>query len=425
MNKTMEDKKGVNRGLAVFVALWSVILGTQNLYFSQTSSNSIIILKTIADKILSEQSYSFVDTETGKRYTNLERVKSFEEINLVSQYANWRYENGVLNIAMLRLSELLKDNRYGNFTFDNIEFIFQNKNYFINKPKNKSKWEYPFGQFFALEQLDDCGSMGASLIDVYQKKKNDKYFEYLLKAGNHILNIQHRLKDGTLCRLEPVEKTVWADDLFMSVPFLARMGELTGEKKYFDDAVKQVIQFYKYLWDTKTELYFHGWYSNEKVNGVAHWGRANGWVIVAQVELLKILPNDHPKRNELIKILKQQIDGVARYQSQSGLWHQLLDKNDSYLETSCTAMFTYGIAAAVNEGWIPEHNISIAQNGWEGLKSKITGIGQVKDICVGTGIEKDLGYYYNRPTKLQDIHGLGAVILAGTEIVKYEKNKNK
>ena len=82
---------------------------------------------------------------------------------------------------------------------------------------------------------------------------------------------------------------------------------------------------------------------------------------------------------------------------------------------------TYSIAKAVNESWIDERYKTIARAGWEGLKSKITPDGQVKDICVGTGIRDDMYFYYHRPKKLNDVHGLGAVILAGSEILKMGK----
>lgn len=147
--------------------------------------------------------------------------------------------------------------------------------------------------------------------------------------------------------------------------------------------------------------------------------------MMAQVELLDYLPMDYPNRKKLLKILYQQILGISRYQDISGMWHQLIDKNDSYLETSSTAMFTYSIAKAVNNGWIDKRYISIAIEGWEGLKKNINEDGLVKNICQGTGIENDLLYYYKRPTPLNDIHGLGAILLAGNEIIKFKRDNNK
>jgi unsaturated rhamnogalacturonyl hydrolase len=150
---------------------------------------------------------------------------------------------------------------------------------------------------------------------------------------------------------------------------------------------------------------------------VAFWGRANGWAMLAQVDLLDKLPLEHPKRDTLLALLQRHILGLARYQSGNGLWHQLLDKTDSFLETSCTAMFTYAIVRAVKKGYIEKRYLSIAEKGWEGIVSKIHVDGQIEGVCTGTGVSDNLVDYYNRPTPLNDVHGIGAVLLAGSEII--------
>lgn len=397
-----------------------------NSIFSQSSKETEAVLRKVADKIVSENVLEFVDSKTGEKYSQLKKDDDLHFLNCATEFCDWDYPSGVLNITMLELGKLLKDKKYINYSIDTYKFIFNNAPFITEITEGRTKWSTPLGQLFTLEELDDCGAMGSGLIDVYSNyEQRDDYLAYIKRAANHILNKQDRLSDGTLCRKRPVRYTIWADDLYMGIPFLARMGKLTGEQKYFDDAAKQVIQFTDYLWNDYTGLYSHCWQSDDSTNGVAHWGRANGWVIVAQVELLKHLPNDYPQREKLINILKQQINGVARYQSESGLWHQILDKQDSYLETSASAMFVYGIASAVNEGWIPERYIAIALNGWEGLKTTITENGTVKGICVGTGINSAMKHYYTRPTKDDDVHGLGPVIMAGIEIDKYLLNKGK
>jgi len=147
--------------------------------------------------------------------------------------------------------------------------------------------------------------------------------------------------------------------------------------------------------------------------------------MMAKVHLLNNLPEDYPGREDVIMDLERQILGIAKYQSADGLWHQILDKSDSYLESSCSAMFTYCIARAVNQKWIDERYGSIAIRGWEGLKEyKIQLDGQVKDICIGTGIEDNLVFYYERPARLNEKHGLGAVIDAGVEVIKLKKTKS-
>ncbi len=270
--------------------------------------------------------------------------------------------------------------------------------------------------------LDHVGAMGASVLAVHEINPQKRYREYLDSAANYIMTKEKRLEDGTFCRTFPFEMTVWGDDLYMSIPFLARMGALTGEQKYFDEATKQVILFNKHLWDPQTNLFFHCWYNDIKQNGVAHWGRCNGWIIMAQIELLSQLPENYPQREELIRLLTRQIVGLSRYQDASGLWHQLIDRENTYLETSATAIFTYAIAKAINEGWLDNRYAYIAAQGWEGLSGKILADGQVEGICMGTGISTATFYYANRPTPLNDIHGLGAALLAGSEVMKlYQK----
>ena len=209
-------------------------------------------------------------------------------------------------------------------------------------------------------------------------------------------------------------------DQFISqvVAFIDRRPQCTGDPKYFDFAIKQVEQFNRYIYDSTTGLYFHTYFNDENMNGVARWGRCNGWVALAQAELLHYLPANHPKRNSLTKLLLRQIVGFSRYQDSSGMWHQVLDRPESYEESSVTAMFVYTVARAVNEGWINRRFITIAQNGWEALAKKVTADGQVPDICIGTSVEEDLQYYFSRPKALNDTHGLGAFLMAGAEMVR-------
>jgi rhamnogalacturonyl hydrolase YesR len=155
---------------------------------------------------------------------------------------------------------------------------------------------------------------------------------------------------------------------------------------------------------------------------VAFWGRANGWALLAQIDLLERLPENHPQRDALIMLFQRHILGIARFQDFSGLWHQLIDKNDSFLETSCSAMFTYAIARAVNLGYLEDRYAAIARSGWGGITTKILPDGQIEGVCTGTIVYDDLSSYYQRPTPLNDIHGLGVVILAGEEMIRLSGN---
>jgi len=389
--------------------------------FAQTiSPDTEEITRRVADYVLRNTSFKFINKETGESWNSTKNIGYSPLVRVKSLYNEWYYVNGVLNIGMVQLGKLLNDKKYADYSLHNFDFIFSNLDYFKKQYDEKvegSSWD----QYFRLSKLDDCGAMAASLTDVYQLAKKKEYFDYLNKAIHYITTKQERLRDGTFVRPDPRKMTLWADDLYMSVPFLARMGKITGNMKYFDDAIRQVENFTKYLYDIHTGLYYHCWYSDVNMNGVAHWGRCNGWLMMAQTELLNNLPANHPKRQSLINLLLRQIIGLSRYQDTSGLWHQILDKPDSYLESSSTAMFVYSISKAVNQGWIDKSYLSVAFNGWKGLITRIQPDGQVRDICVGTGIEDNIKFYYERPTELNDVHGLGAVILAGIEIMNSER----
>jgi unsaturated rhamnogalacturonyl hydrolase len=378
-------------------------------------------LRAVADAVLKNATFQFVDQKNGALFKSPNEAPPDAQLRPESPYTDWRYWNGVLNIAMLRAADALHDSAYATFSKRNIAFCFDNYKYFEGRYRNQGKWNYPLGQMFIMEELDDCGAMGASVIEVQRRAPQDRYLKYTHQAAEHILTEQARLDDGTLVRSFPHKWTLWADDLYMSVSFVSRMGELSGDRRYFDDAAMQVINFHKRLFDQEKGLMHHCWYSDVSRPGVAYWGRANGWAMLAQVDLLDRLPKDHPKRDTLLVLLQRHILGIAQYQGGDGLWHQLLDKVDSYLETSCSAMFTYSIARAVSKGYIEPRYSSIAKRGWEGVMSKIRTDGQVEGVCTGTGVSDDLVFYYHRPTPLNDVHGIGAVLLAGTEVLGLPK----
>lgn len=391
--------------------------------FAQPRDIDEVIIRTIADNVLNQTTLGYKAAGSEETYNSINDIPEGVEVRFRDPFTEWGYLMGVMNIAMIHLGKQLNDKKYINYPIKHVANGFNSYKYFQDRFKNdRPHYRWPYGQFWTMGSLDDCGAMAASVIEVYQMEKKKEYKIYIDKTADFIMNKQDRLADGTLCRKTPHEMTVWADDLYMSVPFLARMGHLTGDIQYFDDALNQVFNFTKYLWDAKTELFFHCYYDDLKRNGVAHWGRCNGWIIMSQCHLLELLPEDHPKREELRHYLERQILGLAKYQTAEGLWRQLIDKSDSYTESSASAMFVYGIAKAVNEGWIDKRYASIALHGWQGLKEhKITIKGQLKDICVGTNIDDSIVYYYNRPARTDETHGLGAVIDAGVEILKLKK----
>lgn len=394
---------------------------------SQHTAGDIETVKKVADLILEEAVFKFRGEDNNKIYNSTDEIPDNVQVEFASKYGEWHYTNGVLNMAMINLSEFTGDEKYSDFARRHVAFGFDNYKFFQARyTGDRRHYHFPFGQLWTMSELDDCGAMGACVIEVYGMDKRPEYREYIVNSAKHISEGQERLSDGSLARTFPHEMTLWADDLYMSVPFLVRMAKFSDDDKYFDDAILQVKNFTKHLWDEEKELFWHCYYSDLDRNGVAHWGRCNGWIILAQAHLLEYLPEDHPEWEAIRKNLERQIVGVARYQNGQGLWHQVLDRTDSYTESSCSAMFVYAVAKSVNEGWIDGRYASVALQGWEGLKEhKLTDRGEMKDVCVGTGIRDDMVFYYNRPARLNEKHGLGALIDAGIEVIKLKQSLSR
>jgi rhamnogalacturonyl hydrolase YesR len=379
--------------------------------------SSVAALRAVADGVLMDASMLIVERTTGKRLTVSEVVSASDSLALASPYNDWRYWTGVLHHGLDAVGEALNDTAYSSFSARNVEFGFSASALFEQRYRGEDKWSYPYGQFFVMNELDDCGAIGSSVIEVHRRHPRSAYHQYLEKAARHILLQQSRLDDGTFVRSFPRRFTLWADDLYMGVSFLSRYGAMTGRKDVFDDATRQVIQYHRRVFDTGKKLMAHCWYADSGARNPAFWGRANGWAMLAQIDLLERLPEGYEARDTLVSLFRRHVEGIARYQSTTGLWHQLLDRNDTYLETSASAMFTYSIARAVQRGFLEEEWMTVARDGWNGVLTRIRPDGQIEGVCTGTVVSDDLAYYERQPTPLNDIHGIGAVLLAGAVIL--------
>ncbi|WP_243348161.1 glycoside hydrolase family 105 protein [Parabacteroides sp. FAFU027] len=409
------------------------VLGTiiPTVFSQKTDSVALKAAVSIADRIIRSTPYEFINTKTKETYTTVKGLPLSPDVKVKSEYNDWHYTNGIMYLGMMELGQKLNEPKYRNYVQKNMDFVFNegNLDYFKQLYDQAIKQDDPwnkvrrlsFHMIFRNKRLDDNGTMGASLIELYKTKKDAAYYKYIQTANEHLLYFEPRLADGLIARIWPHEKTVWADDIYMGVSFLCRMGSLTGDVKYFDDAANQVLSVNKYLWCKEKQIYYHCYHTDVKENGVAHWGRANGWIAMAHADLLTYMPKNHPKRQAVIDNFKQQMAGVCRYQGKNGLWHQLLDKEDSYDETTCTAMFVYALAKGVKNGWLHKDYIHVANSGFRGMMTMINDKGDVSGICTGTGIMPSLSFYYNRPTESNTMMGEGPVLRALVEMIDAPK----
>lgn len=397
---------------------------------AQAKLSAADVATKIADRILSSTTYEFKNTKTGQTYSSLKDVPLDMNIHVSCKYNNWHYTNGVTHIALMELADKTGEKKYDDYVLRNMNFVFNDGNlpFFRKQYDQAMKDEGWYGvrklswhMIFRGKRLDDNGPMGASLIDLQMKHPNKSFLNYINETADHLNHGEPRLADGTIARIWPHVNTIWADDAFMAISFLSRMARMTGDAKYLDDAANQVIKYHQYLWCPEKQIFYHCYHTDNKEHGVAHWSRANGWVFMATADLLDVMPENHPLRLQVLECFRRQCSGVARYQGKNGLWHQLLDKEDSYEEITGTSMFVFGIARGVKRGWLHPDFIYVAEQGLKGMLSKISEEGDVTAICIGTGIMPSPAYYYNRPTQTNDPMGEGPVLRALIEMIDAPK----
>lgn len=368
-----------------------------------------------------------VDRRTGEELTDpkSEPIASAALDTGASKFSPLAYDMGVVYSGMLRVGRVTGDTNFANFTARRMQFIHDWRPYF---QRSEQQFHLRRGNAFASllepDSLDDSGSMCAAMVRARCAGVGPDLKLQIDVWSAYIFNKQFRIFDGTLARQRPQRESLWADDAYMCIPALTEMGRLTGDRKWFDDAVKQALQLSQHLFVPEKGLHMHGKNLNSQDAPRFFWGRANGWIILAYCDLLDVLPKDYPGYEPVKARLQTILRGVAEYQDgTTGLWHQMLDRTDSYLETSASAMFVYGFAHAINQAWIsPTTYGSIVQAGWNGLSTRINREGQVEGTCVGTTFAGDQVYYYHRPASVYAMHGYGPVLLAGAAMIELLEN---
>ncbi|RPI00294.1 MAG: hypothetical protein EHM64_17290, partial [Ignavibacteriae bacterium] len=141
----------------------------------QTSDETKIKLAAVAQSVLSSGIFQLKEERKEPAVNSYVNVPLKKLKHLVSPYNDWRYWNGVLNIAMMDLGRVMENSAYVDFAKRNIAFGFEVAPEFEKDYNGEGKWNYPFGQFFLMEELDDCGAMGASVIEAYRISPTPSY----------------------------------------------------------------------------------------------------------------------------------------------------------------------------------------------------------------------------------------------------------
>lgn len=243
----------------------------------------------------------------------------------------------------------------------------------------------------------DVNVYGILPLELFIQTNNQIFF----KQGIELADIQweNPSSDG-LTR----QTRFWVDDVWMIGSLQVQAYRATGNLIYLERAALEIDTYLQRL-QQPNGLFYHG------ENAPFYWGRGNGWVAAGLAELLSQLPEDNPHYESILIGYRKLMNTLLQYQSEDGMWRQLIDHKEAWKETSCTAMFGYAMAVGVKEGILSTSNYSEAyQKAWLSLVEYINEEGKVTNVCVGTGQSQDVDFYLTRPKTTGDYHGQAPVL---------------
>jgi unsaturated rhamnogalacturonyl hydrolase len=285
--------------------------------------------------------------------------------------------------------------------------------------------------------LDDI-ELGRAVLLVYRVTRQVKYYQ-AAKFLHDQLALQPRTASGGYWHKKIYPNQMWLDGAYMAEPFRAAYAVTFQEPADFDDIAKQLLLMDAKMRDAKTGLMKHGWDESksmawaDKQTGLSPevWGRAMGWYAMALVDVLDWFPMDHPQRGALVAALKRTADAAMKFQdAKTGLWWQVMDQGEkagNYPEASASCMFVYALAKGVRMGYLPQSFEKNARRGWEGIQKQFVTTG-TDGLMVLSGTVKVGGlggmpyrsgtydYYVGEKTQNNDAKGVGAFLLAGSEM---------
>ena len=277
---------------------------------------------------------------------------------------------------------------------------------------------------------------GRALFPLYDRSGEERFALASDRLRSQLVH-QPRTKSGVYWHKMIYPWQIWLDGLYMEGPFSAeyylRHNDIVG----IEDIVEQLKTTYKLLRDPETGLLYHAYdesrgmkWSNDETGCSPHfWSRSIGWYLMAAIDVLDFLPEDHRNRNDVLAIIKELSASVLRFQDESGMWWQVTDegtRSGNYLETSGTCMFAYSFLKGVRLGYLDESFVAPAIKALDGVREKYleedeNGELHLGGICSVAGLggnpyrDGSFRYYITEKIRVDDFKGVGPFILACTE----------
>ncbi|MFN3802777.1 glycoside hydrolase family 105 protein [Belliella pelovolcani] len=336
-----------------------------------------------------------------------------------NQKPKWEYTHGLVMMAMHRVWKETGDQQYDDYIRNFIDFMINDQ-----------------GQILTYKKSDyniDRVNGGKFLIDVYNENKEPK-LRLAIEELRDQMREHPRNSEGGFWHKKVYPHQMWLDGLYMGSPFLAQYAATFEEPTLFDDVVNQILVMDKYAYSTETGLYHHAydeskserWADPETGLSSNYWGRSIGWFGMALVDVLDYLPQDHPKRGEVLAIVQKLAQGIVKYQHVSGTWYQVIDQGDragNYLEASATSMFAYFLLKGAQKGYLNEEFRNAGIKAYKGILKEFIrededGGVSLTQICGVAGLggnpyrDGSYEYYINEVIRDNDPKGVGPFILA-------------
>ena len=297
----------------------------------------------------------------------------------IRRYRHWEWTQGVGLYGLWRLFEKTRDKSY----LDILTTYFDNQ-MTVGFPALNVNTVTPFltmsyvGEYLGSEKyLAPCRESAAWIMAHFPRTREGGF--------------QHMTSD-TLN-----DQELWDDTLFMTVLFLANMGRIEGKREYIEEAQYQFLLHAKYLADRETGLWYHGWTFNGRHNFAgAFWGRGNCWITIAIPEFLGMVDCAPAVRRMLTELLRAQVESLVKYQDESGMWHTVIDDRDSYVETSASCGFAYGILRGVHAGLLDKRYAEAAMKALDPILGYIADDGVVNQVSYGTPMGRESKDFYKK-----------------------------